>query len=860
MKSNLESGEYMPNKYKKTIYFNKKNIESLIQGIVLKFLDIENEYFEAELLNTFNEIGYWFNIDRIYCYLFSNDGTLMRISHQWKKNGIVMKREYVQHELVYEYPWLIRKIKNNEHILIDSVENLTDEAYFEKEMLIRDGIKSALFIPLMVQKVVWGFIGFENLKETMNLGEEYIDMLQNFAKSLISTQVRILKEDRFNTELYGQSILLDNSDVQIWSLKNTTVYGKVNEAHAKFFGKDKSELQFQDLYDIFPHDVANRLCEKNLVLFQVNDKAEREFTIKNSMGEERLLLVKSRPIKDYEGNIEYLVCTGEDITEERKIQNELIKAKKNAEAINRSKSYFLANMSHEIRTPMNGIMGFLELLSHTSLTQEQEEYIKETRVASELLLSILNDILDFSKIEAGKIELEYISFNLTEVIESAVKLSVPKAYEKGLEVYIDIAANTPSEVLGDPGRLRQVLNNLINNAVKFTEKGEIVIKVEKVDENSQTSTVYFEVHDTGIGISGNNIDRLFSMFSQVDASTTRKYGGTGLGLAIAKRLVSLMNGEVDVSSKMGEGSVFRFKCKFKKCSKEENIIQKYEFLKGHSVLIVDSNKTGQTIIKNYLAECGWIVKTVANPGEVINELKMAEKNNTFYKIILVNIQNSDDNYNKFAQDIKKVYFAKDFKLIAMAYFSQKKELMIDEKEGYDGILSKPISRKELVARISELLLNKQETYHNEDNHDKLGYKKYVNNNKNYKDGLKILIVDDNRANQMLLNKMLQTLGYNSDIVSNGQEAFEICSKSNYDIIFMDCQMPVMDGYEATTKIRNLEGESKNAIIIALTANAMKGDMEKCIRAGMDDYISKPVNRDCLDNTLAKYNNPNKVMK
>ncbi len=392
------------------------------------------------------------------------------------------------------------------------------------------------------------------------------------------------------------------------------------------------------------------------------------------------------------------------------IEEELTKSKKAAETANILKSQFLANMSHEIRTPMNGILGFLDLLSKSDLSSEQKQFVAESKAASEVLLYLINDILDLSKIEAGKLSMEKINFNIRTAVEDAVSILIPKAYEKSLEIHVFINSNVPEEVIGDPARLRQILNNLVGNAVKFTEEGEISIAVEAFEEDNETVRVRFEVSDTGVGIAEKDIAKLFKPFIQADASTTRKYGGTGLGLAITKELVKLMDGDIAVESIKDKGSKFYFTAKFK----------------------------------------------------------------------IFNIGNNENNNN----------------VVTMTQYSNKE------------------TKKGLNPRI--------------------------------------LLVEDNEMNRKVAIMMLQQMKMNCDIAVDGYEAVKVCSQKEYDIIFMDCQMPILDGYGSTKKIRELEMGKKHTPIIAMTANAMEGDKEKCFASGMDDYISKPINYDSILKVIEKY--------
>lgn len=812
----------------------------LIRDTFQKFINVDSSNYQVGLNNSLEQIGLLFDFDRIYIYYFSKDPTFMKIECQWNKDNVGPKREVIEEEVVYTLPWLIRSIKGNDFVAINSKEEIPSEAIFEAEAFEAEGIKSSLIIPLRNNNQLIGFIGYESLSKNIKWEEDRIQMLMDLSMIFSYTRARIVRESEYEATNNGQAILLNNSQSQIWALSNVTSYATVNEAHAEFFGMSKSDLEYQDLYDIFDIETANILSKVNWELFKKNGSAEKELEIKNYKNEKRLLQIKSKPQRDENGSIKYLICTAEDITEQRRAEIELHKAKEQAEAANIAKSQFLANMSHEIRTPMNGILGFIELLKTTDLSLEQKEFIREAKSASEILLHVINDILDFSKIEAKKLTMEKVKFNLRTTIEDAVSLLAPKIAEKGLEICTMIKADVPEEVVGDPARLSQILNNLISNAVKFTENGEISVTVDYSKEGSDVAVLNFAVKDTGIGIRKEKVKTIFQSFSQADASTTRKYGGTGLGLAISTELVKIMGGEISVESIVGEGSTFKFYVKLKIAKGAPAQKVSFEKFDGLNVLIVDDNASNRSTVNSYLQGTGLKIFEAKDATSAITTILSSSNTKDKIDIAIIDYQMPDMSGYELATTLKTIPFAKDTKLILLTSLAQKGDAKAAKDYNFSSYLAKPVRRDDLINCIAIVLGLKKE---NEEEYQVINKHivKKVKNNLNPK----ILLVEDNEMNRKIVISMLKSRNMTCDVAMDGSEALKAVSEKEYDVILMDCQMPVMDGYESTSRIRLFEGDKKHTTIIAMTANAMEGDAEKCIKAGMDAYISKPINFDTM---------------
>ena len=566
-----------------------------------------------------------------------------------------------------------------------------------------------------------------------------------------------------------------------------------------------------------------------------------EHVLVDENGEKRYFEFHGYPIFDARGNVSQMIEYSIDITERKKAMLALEKAKEKAEVATKAKADFLANMSHEIRTPLNAIYGMTSLMQNTPLNKEQEDFINTIRDGSDTLLSVINDILDFSKIEAGKMELEEQPFRLRNCIENTLDLLAQKANEKMLNLAYLIEDETPHIVVGDITRIRQILVNLLNNAIKFTEKGEVVISVESTLLENDQYEIHFSIRDTGIGIPKNKLNKLFQSFIQVDTSTTRKYGGTGLGLAISKELTEKMGGRIWVESEESKGSVFHFTI-IAKAEKDEALISPdtQPNLAGKKILIVDDNATNRIIFSKQTKSWG-MKPYIVESGETA--LALLEKENFDIVILDMKMPDMDGDGLTLAEEISQKK-TKDSPPIIIST-STKHDKTRSTNAKIVAFLNKPIKRANLFNILNNILspmpAPRKKTKKLSSIDPKMGEKH----------PLRILLAEDNIINQKVALKFLSHLGYQADLAANGIESIEALERQTYDVVFMDIQMPEMDGDIATQKIREKWQKDRPPYIIAMTAHALEGDREKYLARGMDDYISKPINIDALVKALEK---------
>ncbi len=707
-------------------------------------------------------------------------------------------------------------------------------------------------------------------KENNRIVKVHIIPFQNETGQWLAAEFKVDITDykRAEEALAEQQILLSTIleaiSVPVYYKDRRGVYLGCNTAFAEYIGLLREDILGKTVFDIAPHDLAEHYHRADLEMLQNQTRQIYEGRVVNVDGSYRDVVFHKSLFRNRSGEVMGIVGAMLDITDrkqaEEKLKNSLDETKHlncileeqtaranhlaiQAEVANMAKSEFLANMSHEIRTPMNGIIGMTGLLLDTELTDEQREFVQIVQNSSDSLLNLINEILDFSKIEAGKLSLEEIDFDLRDVLEDFGPMMAMRAHEKGLEFICAAHPSVPSRLKGDPGRLRQILTNLTGNAIKFTESGEVAIRVELDAETDHAVVLRFSVRDTGIGIPADKIDLIFDKFTQADASTTRKYGGTGLGLAISKQLTEMMGGSIGVNSKEGQGSEFWFTAKLALQPNQHQIRKKSAAICGKRILIVDDNATNREILKQRLSSWG---AQITEAGSGPSALATMTQTDTPFDMVITDMQMPEMDGLMLARAIRQKEQFNDIPLVLMTSLGQQNNGEITEI--FAASLTKPVRTSELHARLTAALTGTHS--------DQSAQTQSENNTTQivFNSQTRILLAEDNITNQQVAIRLLKKLGLHADAVANGVEVIEAVKLIDYDLVLMDVQMPEMDGLEATRTIRNPQSPVRrhDIPIIAMTANAIQGDREKCLDAGMDDYLSKPVTPQALAEKLAKW--------
>jgi PAS domain S-box-containing protein len=678
-----------------------------------------------------------------------------------------------------------------------------------------------------------------------HLAKAFNAMAQDLETSTVSIEELKKSQRRFQD-------VVENTGDWIWEVDKAGRYTYSSPSVENILGYSPAQIHGSLMSDHFEMHSREALAAFMAEHFRKKAAfAQKVFATRRNTTGVVQLEVSAVPVLDGNGRLTGFRGGSRDITKRLQAEEALKQAKEAAESANQSKSMFVANMSHEIRTPMNGIIGMTSLLMGTELNGEQREYAEMVSRSADNLLMIINDILDFSKIEAGRLEIETIDFNLRVTVEELVQLLAPKAHEKELEIICLVAADVPSLLQGDPGRLRQVLTNLVNNAVKFTSAGEVGIRVELVEQSDGEVLLRFEVKDTGIGIPEDRRDRLFKSFSQLDASTTRRFGGTGLGLAISKSLTEMMGGQIGVESQAGRGATFWFTARFQRqqvTSESEGLPP--ADLHDKRILIVDDNQTNLSVLETYLHGWGCACACAGGGAQALALLHQALSEQRPFDLAMIDHRMPEMDGMALASAVQAEPALAGTAMVLLTSSGVGGDPPDLRAAGFRDCLRKPLKPSVVLACLAAVLS---------------GHGRSAAEPGDLRSpaapappaarppGGHVLLVEDNRINRKVALEMLKNFGYTATTAFNGREAVTILTRETFDLVLMDIQMPEMDGFTATRIIRSSQAVVDPGVpIIAMTANAMKGDMEACLKAGMNDYISKPVSPDELKAKLAKW--------
>jgi PAS domain S-box-containing protein len=833
----------------------RARFNDLISDISTGFINIEPDRVDEGVDRALQLVGTFVNADRAYVFELSESGETMTNTHEWVPLAALSRMELFKATDVARYPFLVGSIARQEQVLIDN--SASDDRIFgtERDALVDAGVKSVAAVPMTWRGHVIGFLGFDSITRTSAWGPDEVNLLRMAAYSIVNA----LERKRTNIEVRRLTTALEQSPVGVVMTNTKGDIEYANQRFVELTAYPLRELKGQNPRMLKSGLTPDATYRELWSTISAGKEWRGEFVNLRKDGTTYWASASISPIRNYNGDTTHYVCAQEDVTAIKAAEEALQNSMRAAEDANRAKSEFLASMSHEIRTPMNAIIGMAELLEETELTAQQDRYVDIFKSAGESLLVLINDVLDLSKIEAGKLEIESVPFDLADVVEKTMAVLGIRAREKDIELLSRIAPGTPTKIQGDPDRLRQVLTNLVGNAIKFTDEGQVLVTVENAGENSQLDDGFnlaVSVEDTGIGIPADKQQAVFESFTQADSSTTRRFGGTGLGLTISRRLVELMSGRIGVTSIEGEGTTFHFTIPVSRVDESRvpagPVLSR---LDGLRVLVIDDNATNRLIVREMLAGWGSVGAEAEDGPSGLDELTRAAKEGRQHDVVVLDNRMPGMDGMQLLSILRSDPVLRNTGVVMLSsdvigLGTRLRDL------GVTDYLMKPVKRADLHHAIAAAAAARGAAISAapvassaaatpllvaDPAHDAVS--------------LKILFVEDSEDNRFLLLAHLGKTSHAVTVAENGAEAVEAyrSAEEPFDLILMDMQMPVMDGYEATKRIRELEVErGAHTRIVALTAFALKEEVKKSLDAGCDDHLTKPIKKQVLLEALDKY--------
>ncbi len=833
----------------------------LVSDISTGFINIEPDRVDEGVDRALQLVGSFVNADRSYVFEFSEGGDLMTNTHEWVPIAAMSRKSVFGAVEVTKYPFIVETLARQEEVLIDDVdhdERLSDR---ERTALHEAGVKSVAAVPMTWRGQMIGFLGFDSITRTAAWGPEAVNLLRMAAYAIVNA----LERKRTNIEVRRLTTALEQSPVGVAMTDANGDIEYVNQRFMQLTGYSLRELKGQNPRILKSGLTPDATYGALWGAIRAGKEWQGEFVNLRKDGTTYWASASISPIKNYDGATTHYVCAQEDVTAIKAAEEALQNSMRAAEDANRAKSEFLASMSHEIRTPMNAIIGMAELLEETELSTQQRRYVDIFKSAGESLLVLINDVLDLSKIEAGKLDVETVPFDLADVVEKTVSVLGIRAREKDIELLSRIAPGTPTKIQGDPDRLRQVLTNLVGNAIKFTDVGQVLVTVENTGDTSRVPDGFnlaVSVADTGIGIPPDKQQAVFESFTQADSSTTRRFGGTGLGLTISRRLVELMGGRIGLTSIEGEGATFHFTIPVSRV--DASLVPEgpeLARLDGLRVLVVDDNATNRLIVREMLTGWGSLGGEAEDGPCGLDELTRAAKEGRAYDVVVLDNRMPGMDGLQLLSLIRQDPVLKGTGVVMLSSdvisLSGKLRTL-----GVTDYLMKPVKRADLHEAIATAAAARgaatiaaATSVSGEAPAVPVASPESPSPAPAATVPLRILFVEDSEDNRFLMLAHLGKTPHLVTVAENGAEAvaaFE-AAEEPFDLILMDMQMPVMDGYEATRRIREMERpDDAHATIVALTAFALKEEVKKSLDAGCDDHLTKPIKKQVLLEALERY--------